>query len=38
MDVSERSYAVILSCPLALVKLCVTSPIATAGETDIMKR
>ena len=37
MDGSERSYIVILSCPLALVKLCVISSSATAGKTDIRK-
>jgi hypothetical protein len=37
MDGFEHSIAIILSCPLALVKVCVTSSNVTLGETDIRK-
>ena len=38
MDGFEHSIAVILGCPLVLVKVCVTSSShATVGEKDIRK-
>ena len=37
MNGFEHSIAVILSCPLALVKVCVTVSNATVGETDFRK-